>query len=55
MQIVSSMLACGFCLVALSGAAKMALAGCLVVMLLTFVFYVGKDRREYEKNMLAER
>ncbi len=55
LQIVSSMLACGFCLVALSGAAKMALAGCLVVMLLTFVFYVGKDRREYEKNMLSER
>lgn len=55
LQIVCSVLACGFCLVALSGAAKLALAGCLVVMLLTFVFYVGKDRREYEKNMQAER
>lgn len=55
LQIVSSILACGFCLVALSGAAKLALAGCMVVMLLTFLFYVGKDRREYEKNMLAER
>jgi cadaverine:lysine antiporter len=39
-------MACGFCLLALSGAARLALLGCLAAMLLTFVFYVAKDRPE---------
>lgn len=53
LQISSAILACGFCLVAFSGAAKASLAGSLVVMLCTFIFYVGKDRRDYEKNVLG--
>lgn len=44
LQVGSSLVACGFCLMALTGAARNALAGCMVVMLCTFIFYVGKDR-----------
>ncbi|WP_421901799.1 cadaverine/lysine antiporter [Maridesulfovibrio sp.] len=51
LQIVSSLLACAFCLIALSGAAKDALIGCMIVMLCTFIFYVGKDRTEFERKI----
>jgi cadaverine:lysine antiporter len=54
-KVGASLLASLFCLVALSGAAKMALAGCMVVMLLTFLFYASKDRAEFEKKALAQR
>lgn len=46
LQVGSSLVACAFCLIALSGAAKTALAGCMVVMFCTFIFFVGKDRRQ---------
>ncbi|WP_031482451.1 amino acid permease [Maridesulfovibrio frigidus] len=55
LQICSAIIACGFCLVALSGAAKSALIGCMIVMLCTFIFYVGKDRSAFEKKVNAER
>ena len=55
LQVGASLLACLFCLAALAGAAKAALAGCLVVMLCTFIFYVGKDRSEFEKKVLGQR
>ncbi|SMF23772.1 amino acid permease [Desulfovibrio gilichinskyi] len=51
LKICSALLACGFCMVALSGAAKGALAGCMIVMLCIFIFYVGKDRNEFEKKI----
>ncbi|WP_320008364.1 amino acid permease [Maridesulfovibrio sp.] len=51
LQIMSSLLACAFCLVALSGAAQDALIGCMIVMLCTFIFYVGKDRSEFENKV----
>ncbi|NDV26439.1 cadaverine/lysine antiporter [Desulfovibrio sp. JC010] len=54
LQISSALLACGFCLIALSGAAKDALIGCMVVMLCTFIFYVGKDRTDFEKKIREE-
>ncbi len=44
LKVLSALLACAFCLVAFSGATKMALAGCMMVMLCTFIFYVSKDR-----------
>lgn len=55
LQVGASLLACLFCLAALAGAAKTALAGCLVVMLCAFIFYVGKDRSGYEKKILEHR
>ncbi|SDK48433.1 cadaverine:lysine antiporter, APA family (TC 2.A.3.2.2) [Maridesulfovibrio ferrireducens] len=55
LQLTSALLACGFCLIALSGAAKDALIGCMVVMLCTFIFYVGKDRSGFEKKVRAEK
>ncbi|WP_419783637.1 amino acid permease [Maridesulfovibrio sp.] len=51
LQIMSSLLACAFCLIALSGAAKDALIGCMIVMLCTFIFYVGKDRSRFERKV----
>jgi cadaverine:lysine antiporter len=44
LKVAAALMACGFCLLALSGAARLALLGCLAAMLLTFVFYVAKDR-----------
>jgi cadaverine:lysine antiporter len=55
LQVGASLLACLFRLAALAGAAKTALAGCLAVMLCTFIFYVGKDRSEFEKKVLGQR
>lgn len=55
LQIGASVLACAFCLIALSGSAQHALAGCLVVMFCTFIFYAGKDRKAYEANMATKR
>lgn len=46
LQITASILACAFCLTALAGAQRAALAGSLVVMLGIFILYVGKDRRD---------
>lgn len=48
LQLSSSVLACVFCLVAFSGATKIALFGAMSIMLCTFIFYVGKDRKEFE-------
>ncbi len=55
LQVICSVVACAFCIVAFSGAVKFALMGCIAVMLGTFVFYVAKDRRQYEKEMLSQR
>lgn len=55
LQITCSMLACAFCIVAFSGAVKVALMGCIALMLGTFIFYVAKDRRAYEKAMMEQR
>ncbi|MES9995233.1 amino acid permease [Desulfovibrio aminophilus] len=55
LQVGSALIACVFCLIALAGAAKAALAGCLMVMLCSFVFYVGKDRSIYEQKAMAQR
>ena len=54
LQVACSLLACAFCIMAFSGAAKIALVGCLVVMLGAFIFYAGKDRREYEKGLSGQ-
>jgi len=54
MPLAAALVACAFCLTALSGATRLSLMGCMVVMLGTFVFYVGKDRREFERRMRQE-
>lgn len=44
LKVTAALGACLFCLIAFSGAARAALAGALIVMLGTFIFYVGKPR-----------
>jgi len=42
--LIASLLACAFCFVALAGATPSYLVVAVVIMLGTFIFYVGKDR-----------
>ncbi len=52
-QIVVSIVASGFCFTALAGAEHTTLISALVIILGTFIFYVTKDRTEFEKRQHA--
>ena len=55
LQIVASVLAVAFCFAALAGAGHSTLVAALLIILGVFVFYVMKDRSQFEKNALALR
>jgi cadaverine:lysine antiporter len=48
---ITSILAMLFCFAAYAGAEVHALVGVTIVSLASFIFYVRKDRREFEKNI----
>jgi len=49
--LIASLLACAFCFVALSGATRTFLAIAIIAMLGIFIFYVGRDRTEFERRL----
>ncbi len=49
--LIASTLACAFCFVALSGASRTFLAIAVIAMLGIFIFYVGKDRTDFERRI----
>jgi cadaverine:lysine antiporter len=53
-QLAAGFIAVGFCFLGLFGASKTAIMVTMVFSLVTFVFYVTKDRSKYEQQMRKE-